>query len=173
VGFKVVDLLASRHSWRWIFEKLFNLEIAIGKIGDVEFRLLKPLTYMNLSGEAVKKYLDFHGLSVKHLIVIVDDADLKLGEIKMKSFGGTAGHKGLSSIRDNLQGTDFKRMRLGIGRPDCSETSLADYVLTAQGQEVWGLLSGSMELMSRYVENLAQETFEAVMHTANGDINGK
>lgn len=114
-GYMVVDKLAreiGRQGLRWERDEKRNAETA--RVGDV--MLVKPLTFMNNSGIAVKKLVDFYHIDVKDIWIIHDDIDLPLGKLKIRMGGGTAGHNGLESIM-KLVGTDaFLRVRLGIGR---------------------------------------------------------
>lgn len=120
---------------------------------------------MNLSGEAVKEYFRYCSLDPRQLIVVVDDADLPLGEMKLKPFGGSAGHNGLRSIAKELA-CNFKRLKVGIGRPS-TPLSLADFVLMTQDQAFWEKLEPVMDQAVSLLERLAKETFENVMKAAN------
>lgn len=109
-GFMAVDVLAKELGESWKKEKKFNTEII--KTGDII--LAKPLTYMNLSGEAVQKILSYYKLNVKDLIVIHDDIDIALGKYKISADSRSAGHNGVQSIIDALGTKNFKRIRVGI-----------------------------------------------------------
>jgi len=116
VGFMVADHLAERWgapAWREKFQGLFAKETVHGE--DVV--LLKPMTYMNLSGESVQKAMRFFKVPLEELIVVHDELDHAFGEIRIKVGGGTAGHNGLKSIVQHCGGKDFARVRFGIGRP--------------------------------------------------------
>lgn len=91
---------------------------------DGDLRIMKPLTYMNLSGTAVSECASFFKLKSDEIIVIHDDLELPLGEAKLQKGGGTKGHNGLKSIRDRLGKEDFYRLRIGIGRPVHGDVSL-------------------------------------------------
>lgn len=115
IGFMAADAIARRHSfspWR----KKFKAEIAEGELGGVRTLLIKPQTYMNLSGEAVGETMRFYKLEPKDLVVIYDELDLQPGKIRVKTGGGTGGHNGIRSI-DAHCGNAFRRVRLGIGHP--------------------------------------------------------
>lgn len=165
VGFKVVDQLAKQEGWLWKKESRFLAEVAKGRVGDVNYHLLKPYTYMNLSGEAVKGYLDYYRMSPEQLVVIVDDADLLTGELRLKPFGGSGGHNGIKSIEKEIGTQNFKRLRIGIGRD--RELPLAEYVLAAVDAETWKRLEGAIFSACELLKQLAKENFEAVMKTAN------
>ncbi len=115
VGFQAVDLLSKR--LHVTFASRGNYLIAEGTIQDNPVVLLKPLTYMNLSGLAVSDLLRKKRASAENLIVIHDDLDLPPGRIKIKKGGSSGGHKGIKSIIDSIGSNEFIRIKIGIGRP--------------------------------------------------------
>jgi PTH1 family peptidyl-tRNA hydrolase len=119
IGFMAADEIHRRHRfspWRARFEG----EIAEGLLGDERAMILKPATYMNESGRSVGQAMRFYKLSPADLVVLYDELDLPPGKLRMKTGGGTAGHRGLRSIEAHI-GKDFRRMRLGIGHPGVKE----------------------------------------------------
>lgn len=126
IGFILLDMLLTHHDPTWLGKK--NLKSEIFKLGTSVFA--KPQTYMNASGEAVVKLLNFYKYSVADLLVIHDDADLELGRIKLAKNSGSAGHHGIESISGMLKTLDFTRLRIGVGRPANSKFDLHDYVLS-------------------------------------------
>ncbi|MEQ8369772.1 MAG: aminoacyl-tRNA hydrolase [Alphaproteobacteria bacterium] len=126
IGFMAVDVIARRHGLG-PFRKRFDGETAEGRIGDHRILLLKPTTYMNLSGNAVVKALAFYRLEATDVIVIHDELDLRPGKVRVKRNGGAAGHNGLRNIDSHI-GRDYLRVRLGIGHPGEREAVLS-YVL--------------------------------------------
>lgn len=122
-GFLVVDYIAGALGVFWLNSKTLKCELA----KDHDLLLCKPNTYMNNSGFAVQACSSYYKLSSKDILVIHDDIDLPLGQIKFKFSGGSAGHNGLKSI-DSLIGRDYYRVRIGIGRPE-GQQEVADYVL--------------------------------------------
>jgi len=116
LGFMVVDRLArdEQASWRKTRENALICEIRIDGVGA---RLVKPQTYMNLSGRAVAPIVRRLGLDPSLLIVVHDDLDLEPGTIRIKLGGGDGGHRGVRSIAETLQSREFVRVRMGIGRP--------------------------------------------------------
>lgn len=115
IGFMAADALASRYrfaSWR----KKFQGDVAEGEIAGVRVLLLKPMTYMNLSGQSVAAALAFYKLEPDALVVIHDELDLPLGRVKVKAGGGHGGHNGIRDILAHL-GPEFRRVRLGVGHP--------------------------------------------------------
>jgi len=114
VGFMVVDQLASRHA-RDPFREKFSGQFARAALDAQELGLLKPQTFMNLSGESVQKAMAFFKVDLAHLIVVHDELDLEFETLRVKVGGGTAGHNGLKSIVQHCGGPDFIRIRVGIG----------------------------------------------------------
>lgn len=115
VGFRVIDELA-RRGGSGGFTSQFKGEVAKVDVGRERAVLLKPLTYMNLSGESVQGAMAFFKLQQHEIIVVHDDMDLELGRIKLKQGGGHGGHNGIRDIAQRI-GADFYRVRLGVGRP--------------------------------------------------------
>ncbi len=127
IGFMVLEKLATRLEVD-LKQKSFNALWGKGKIAGKNVLLAMPQTYMNLSGNAVRRLLAFFKADINNLIVIHDDLDLPFGTIRLKTGGGNAGHKGLESIVENLGSSDFMRVRLGIGRP-ADKARIESYVL--------------------------------------------
>ncbi|GBQ21902.1 aminoacyl-tRNA hydrolase [Gluconacetobacter sacchari] len=120
VGFMAVDRIASRHGfapWR----KRFRGEIAEGRVGTHKVLLLKPMTYMNLSGESVQQAASFYKIPIGSITAFHDELDLAPGKVRVKRGGGAAGHNGLRSMDRMLGGQDYWRVRLGIGHPGVRE----------------------------------------------------
>jgi PTH1 family peptidyl-tRNA hydrolase len=115
-GFLVLDEIASLAGcFGW--QQKFSGEYARAQLDNTRILLLKPMTYMNLSGRSVARAAHFHRIDVKKIIVVHDDLDLPYDEIRIKKGGGTAGHKGIASIAQELGDKGFVRIRMGIGRP--------------------------------------------------------
>lgn len=129
IGFQVVDRLA-QISHLSIHTKRFKSLYGTGHIDSQQVILAKPITYMNRSGEAVKKATDFFQLGVEDLVVIHDDMDLPFGTLRFKRRGGDGGHQGLRSIIELTGENNFLRLKVGIGRPP-QGMDPAEYVLKA------------------------------------------
>lgn len=127
IGFMAVELLADRLEIE-LKQKSFGALWGKGNFSGHSVLLAEPQTYMNLSGTAVRQLQTFFKTEISNLIVIHDDLDLPFGSVRMKIGGGTAGHKGLSSIESNLGTSGFMRVRLGIGRP-VDKSRIEGYVL--------------------------------------------
>ncbi len=115
VGFMAIDAVAERHNFQ-PFRKRFQGEIAEGVLDGTKTLLLKPQTYMNLSGKSVGEAAHFYKLPPAQVVVAHDELDLAAGKIRMKLGGGHAGHNGLRSI-DGAIGPNYRRLRIGIGHP--------------------------------------------------------
>jgi PTH1 family peptidyl-tRNA hydrolase len=128
-GFWFVDALAAAQGTSFASEPRFHG--AVARAG-ADLRLLKPATYMNLSGRAVGAVARFFAIPPAEILVVHDELDLPAGEVRLKFGGGVAGHTGLKDIRAHLGTADFPRLRLGIGHPRDSEVpqqQVVDYVL--------------------------------------------
>ncbi|WP_420407016.1 aminoacyl-tRNA hydrolase [Hoeflea sp.] len=115
VGFMAADAIARRHSFSG-FSKKFRGEIAEGTLAGEKALILKPMTFMNLSGDSVGEAMRFYKLSPADIVVIHDELDVAPGKLKLKTGGGHGGHNGLKSI-DAHCGKEYKRLRVGIGHP--------------------------------------------------------
>lgn len=114
-GFIIIDeLIRALNFPQWSFSKKFDAEISEGSTNNEKIILGKPQTFMNLSGTAVKKIMDFYKISAEDIIVIHDDLDIDFGKYKISLNSSAAGHKGVQSIIDNLGTQEFKRIRVGI-----------------------------------------------------------
>ena len=127
-GYLVLDELVRRHSGSW--RSKFSGQVAEIRVGDAKLVLLKPETYMNESGRSVGAAAQFFKVEPADVLVVHDEGDFDLGRLVVKFGGGLAGHNGLRSIAQHLKTQDFRRLRIGVGRPERGDPrSLADYVL--------------------------------------------
>ena len=118
-GFLILDLLGDEHGFSWSREQsAFRGEIAKGNIWSEPCMMLKPMTFMNLSGQSVSRVAQYYKLSGEDLIVFYDDVDVPRGKVRARLGGGTGGHKGVKSIIECLGTDQFHRIKLGIGKPD-------------------------------------------------------
>lgn len=114
-GFIVVDELARRWRADWKVEKKFSARMARAESNERQALLCEPQTFMNSSGEAVAAVVNFYRIALARLLVIVDDADLPLGQIRLRPGGSSGGHHGLESIEQHLASREYARLRIGIG----------------------------------------------------------
>ncbi len=139
IGFLVVEEIAKRAKMEWHLKRALEAEIAEGQMNEKNVRLCKPQAFMNASGRALQKIKKKHPFTPEELLVIYDDADLPFGNVRFKTGGTSAGHRGMQSVLELfVNGTTVRRLRLGIGRPDHPDVELEDFVLqrwTAKEQE--------------------------------------
>jgi PTH1 family peptidyl-tRNA hydrolase len=135
VGWLVADELARRHGGS--FRGKFSGQLAETRLDDLRLALLKPETYMNLSGQSIGAARKFFKVEPGDLLVVHDDVDLDPGRLQARLGGGLAGHNGLRSIAQAIGTNDFLRLRIGVGRPGRGDRrSVADYVLNAFEPEI-------------------------------------
>lgn len=135
LGFMVTDRLAARWSASW--RSKFSGRLAETRDGDLRVALLQPQTFMNLSGRTVAAAMRFYKLEPEALVVVHDEIDLPLGDVRAKFGGGLAGHNGLRSLRESLGTAEFARVRIGVGRPERGDhVPVADWVLRPFPAEV-------------------------------------
>lgn len=128
VGFRIVDNLAKKLGWQWS-ERRARAVLASGTIGSEKVVLVKPLTYMNLSGEAVGELMRWYKLQPEDVFVVCDDLDLPVGKVRLRTKGSAGGQKGLDNIIHHLHTGEFPRLRVGIGRPTNNRVDPIGYVL--------------------------------------------
>ena len=133
-GFLFLEMLHdSLYASPWQINKQFKAEIAEAFVQGEKVLLVKPQTFMNLSGDAVAAVMNFYRLKSQQMLVVHDEIDLAPGVVKFKKDGGHAGHNGLRDIIAKIGTADFYRLRLGVGRPQVG--SVADYVLSAYSSD--------------------------------------
>ncbi len=126
VGFNVIEAIAGDEA-SFSFKKMLSAEISTCSCNMRKIILAKPQTFMNLSGHATRAMMDFYKIPLNNVYVFHDDIDLSFGRIKIKKGGGSGGHNGLKSI-DNIVGSEYYRIRIGIGRPE-EKSMVSSYVL--------------------------------------------
>lgn len=164
VGFKVVEEIASRYSIEKE-ESKFDAIIGHIRVGGEKVLLVKPLTYMNLSGKAVQPIMHWYKLDLDDLIVLYDDMDLEAGVLRIRKKGGSGGHNGIASIVDRLASRDFPRLRVGIGRPDNREA--VNWVLGKFNSEESETFEIAVKKAADAVEHWIQNGIDEAMNTYN------
>ncbi|GAB2022888.1 aminoacyl-tRNA hydrolase [Pseudolactococcus yaeyamensis] len=134
IGFDVLDVISNRLNLTFKRDKTFLADIAVGFVNGEKIILVKPVTFMNESGKAVKPLLAYNGLTSDDLVVIYDDLDLTVGKLRLRQKGSAGGHNGIKSIIAHLGKQEFKRIKVGIGRPK-HEMSVVNHVLSKFDQE--------------------------------------
>lgn len=168
IGFMVIDQLASE--WDISMAKAkFNGQIGTGIINGKKVLLVKPLTYMNLSGECVRPVLDYYDVPISQLTAIYDDLDLPLGKIRLRTKGSAGGHNGIKSLIQHLGTQEFNRIRLGIGRPQ-GGMKVVDYVLGKFGGDELNEAEAVISKTVKACEASLSMPFLEVMNKFNAQV---
>ena len=163
VGYMAIDVLAKRHSIP-VKARRNRARVGEGAIGDEKVILAKPLTFVNLSGEAVSGLVRRYRLNVEDVIVICDDVNLPVGRLRIRPIGSAGGHKGLKSIILSLGTQDFIRIRVGIGAPD---RGMVDYVLSRFTREERPIIKEAVNRAADAVEAILASGIEQAMNEFN------
>ncbi len=166
VGWWAIDRLA--YDWDFgPFRREGRAFVSEGAVGDHEVRLMKPTTWMNRSGLAMRPLRDIEGFDVaSDFLVVVDDASLDVGRVRFRPEGSAGGHNGLKSISGALQSDGYARLRIGVGRKPEGE-DLADWVLAPMPEEDEEVIVGLLPELSEAVTVWMDEGVEAVMNRFN------
>ena len=165
IGFKVLDYLAEKEEVSFTSEKLGD--IARFKFKGRTFILLKPSTYMNLSGKAVNYWLQKEKIPLENLLVITDDLNLPFGSIRLKTKGSDGGHNGLKDIQHTLNTTKYNRFRFGIS-DEFSKGQQVDYVLGEWGEEEEKQLPERLQKSAELVKSFGTAGVNNTMNSFNG-----
>jgi len=163
VGFAALDVLAGRHGVTW---ESAPAEAVIGKWRAESTLLAKPLTFMNLSGQAVLDLLQFYKIEPQDLLVIVDEAQLDLGRLRARPSGSSGGHNGLKSVLGVLGTDNVPRLRIGVGRGD-ARRDLADHVLARFDPAERPIIDEAVQRAADAAETFVREQIVAVMNAYN------
>ncbi|OQP04388.1 aminoacyl-tRNA hydrolase [Geobacillus sp. 46C-IIa] len=165
IGFFVIDELAKRWNVSLKTAKFRGLFGTASVFGE-KVALCKPLTYMNLSGECVRPLIDFYGIAVEDVVIIYDDLDLPPGKIRLRLKGSSGGHNGVKSLIRHLGTEQFKRIRIGIGRPTNGQP-VADYVLSRFTEEERRAVAEAVARAADACEQAVTTPFVQVMNDFN------
>ncbi len=168
-GFMAIDFLMQQVEGHinFIKDKEVYGEWARIFINNKEVFLLKPSTFMNLSGISVKTFLDRHTIPISDLLVIYDDVDLPLGKMRLRKKGSSGGHKGMNSIIENLDTTEFARLRLGIG-PKPFHLDMVDFVLGKFKEEELIIVKDVLRRVKDLIFTILDEGIDIAMSKFNG-----
>ena len=166
VGFEVIDVLADMLGTT-VEEKKFKGLYGRGIIGGEKVLLLKPQTFMNLSGESVKAAAGFYKVDHEHIIIIYDDISLDVGQLRIRKKGSAGGHNGIKNIIAHLGTQEFSRIRVGVGDKP-KKMDLADYVLSRFSKEDRVLMEDAFKDASKAVNVMITESVDAAMNQFNG-----
>ena len=162
VGFNVIEKIEKKYNSKpkekfngIYFDEIINGEKVI---------FLKPQLYMNLSGIVVKKYMDFYKIDISDVLIISDDMDMDLAKARLRKQGSCGGHNGLKNIKDNLGTTDFKRLKIGISKPD---KEVVDFVLSKFSKTDQIEIDKTYDLCVKIIEDFIDLSFEKLMNKYN------
>ncbi|MFA7032172.1 MAG: aminoacyl-tRNA hydrolase [Bacilli bacterium] len=164
MGFMALDLLSSL-SQIDVDKDVFHGLLGRGKIFDEDVYLFKPMTFMNLSGTAVREVVSYFKIDIDDIIIIYDDMALNPGQIRLRKSGSSGGHKGMQNIIENLQTDDLKRIRIGIGEP--GEWDVIDYVLGKPLKEDQPLIDEAIESAVEAIKETIKTDFDRAMNKFN------
>ena len=168
-GFLLVEKLAEQWRSGWTNERKFAARVAKAERHGQKVLLAEPQTFMNLSGEAVGALVKFYQLPLEKILVVVDDADLPLGEIRLRPGGGTGGHHGLESLTQHLGSKAFARLRIGIGRKN-EAREITGHVLGRFSADEAALLAKVLERAAGQLECWLDVGLQKAMNQFNGAI---
>ena len=167
VGFWLVDQLSASLNQDFKFNKKYDSDILEYDINDDKIVIMKPLTYINDSGSPLVKYIKNKNINPENILIIFDDLDLQVGQIKIKFSGGSGGHNGLNSIIEKIGSKDFWRLRIGIDKPrDKADT--VNYVLGRPTQEERKVINESISKIISNKDELFDGNFSKMMNQTNG-----
>jgi len=165
IGFKIVDYLARKESVEFQTAKLGQM--AEYKLKGRALFLLKPNTYMNLSGKAVKYWMDKENIPASNVLIITDDLNLSFGTIRIKPKGSDGGHNGLKSIQQTLNSSEYPRFRFGIS-DEFKKGKQVDYVLGEWNDDEKAKLTERLEISAEVIQSFALAGLEITMTSFNG-----
>ena len=164
MGFDTVDLFAELAKID-IDKEAFKGLVGRGKVFDEDIYLLKPQTFMNLSGESVREIVNYFKIDINDVIIIYDDMALEPGKIRLRASGSSGGHKGMQNIIDNLGTDNIKRLRVGIGEPEDRDN--IDFVLSKPIKEERELIDVAIKDSVEALKEIIKSGFERAMNKFN------
>lgn len=166
LGFEIVDTVAARCP-NTAFQSKFQSLVADCEMEGKRIFIVKPQTFMNLSGQAVREVADFYKMAPDQIVVVFDDLDLPLADIRIRKFGGAGGHNGVSSIIDALGTDQFPRIRVGIGKGG----EAVDRVLSGFSPTERDPISKTIERSADAIQSLVRDGINKAMNTFNQAVN--
>jgi len=168
VGFRVVDILAKTLGWKWS-EQRSRAILASGTIGPEKVVLVKPITFMNNSGEAVSALAHWYKVQPEDVLVVYDELDLPVGRVRLKSNGSAGGHNGIDNIIRHLHTNSIPRLRIGIGRPTNTKVETVSYVLGVPPLDERITLATGEERAAESIPRIISQGVAISMNELNAD----
>lgn len=165
-GFETVDILAEKYGISWK-KSMFQAMVGKGMIGSEKVMLVKPLTFMNLSGNAIRSLLRFYKIdAASGLVVIYDDSDLENGKLRLRKKGSAGSHNGMKSIVSSIGTEEFARIRIGIGkRPE--QMDMVNYVLGRYDKETRPVMEEAFERAAEAAADIVEKGMDYAMNKYN------
>ena len=163
IGFMAIDRLADEYNLS--FKEKYNGLISETIINNEKVILLKPLSYMNLSGEVVQKYVNFYKVDIEDILVICDDLSLDIGKIRLRRKGSSGGHNGLKNIELHLNSDNYKRLKIGISQNNNIDTK--DYVLGKFNKKEKKIINNSLDKINNIINDYMSISFDELMNKYN------
>ena len=168
IGFRIVDSLARDMGTEFKKVKSYYSLISRGTINNHKVMLIKPQTFMNLSGRAVSKVVSYYKIPLRDLLIVYDDLNLELGQIRIRKKGSTGGHKGIESIMQYLNSEDIPRLRIGIGNPSVNfNFDCVSYVLSNFNNDEEDKIEEVIQLSTEAIKTIIEDGFEKAMRKYN------
>jgi PTH1 family peptidyl-tRNA hydrolase len=168
IGFRIVDSLARDIGTEFKKVKSYYSLISRGTINNHKVMLIKPQTFMNLSGRAVSKVVSYYKIPLRDLLIVYDDLNLELGQIRIRKKGSTGGHKGIESIMQYLNSEDIPRLRIGIGNPSVNfNFDCVSYVLSNFNNDEEDKIEEVIQLSTEAIKTIIEDGFEKAMRKYN------
>lgn len=166
IGFDIIDSFLSRHNLE-MTDQIFRADYTIYHHNGEKILIMKPFTYMNLSGEAILPMMSYFGIGMDDILIIHDDLDLEVGRLRLRQKGSSGGQRGMQSIIDLLGSNEFKRMKVGIGRP-APGWKVVDHVLAPFRREEQEAITQGIHRATDVLDDWAKgQTFEQLMQKYN------
>ena len=165
MGFDTINKISEKYNIK-VNKLKFNSLYGIGEIEGEKVILVKPQTFMNLSGNAVKDFMNFYKILPENILVIYDDLDIEPGIIKIRKKGGPGTHNGMKSVTQEIQTQDFPRIRVGIGNPEY-KNDLLNYILTRIPDEEYKLLESAIITAADAVGKIIKNGLDNAMNKYN------
>ena len=168
VGFEVADAVVRAMGADWTTKASFKGEVAVGTFAGQRVTVVKPSTYMNLSGDSVAPVLRYSNATVSDLIVVSDDIDLPVGKMRIRKGGSAGGHNGLKSVIERTGSTDFVRLRIGVGRDARNRANVVGHVLGKFSPEDRKVMDEVVAEAVKAIGMIERESTEIAMNRYNG-----
>jgi PTH1 family peptidyl-tRNA hydrolase len=168
IGFRIVDSLARNIEIEFKKVKSYYSLISRGMINNHKVMLVKPQTFMNLSGRAVSKVVSYYKIPLQGLLIVYDDLNLELGQVRIRKKGSAGGHKGIESIMQYLNSEEIPRLRIGIGNPSVNfNFNCMSYVLSNYNNNEKDKIEEVIQLSTEAIKTVIEDGFEKAMRKYN------